>query len=261
MDERSKLLLYSDQVGHLYGTNDMAQLLYSLVAMQAPNVIVELGTGFALSTLWMALACKRKGVGHVWSIDNWEWHPKRKGLIDSISADLCAAGVGEIGTASAELFYLDLAASLGLTDHVTFHKAALSPADMPPIEGMPFKERLIDLLFADFTHGPLDSLRLLAYFLPIMSPTSSLFIHSASTLWPTYLMLEQFCHHLNSGHVPQMLKELCSSDLSQLYHDRRITLIHLTEPNRLSQNSAAWLKIEPYDLLPQPRAAMERRRP
>jgi hypothetical protein len=38
--------------------------------------------------------------------------------------------------------------------------------------------------------------------------------------------------------------------------NRRVVLVHLTEQKARDQNGTAWLKLEPIDLLPQPRTAM-----
>jgi hypothetical protein len=45
-------------------------------------------------------------------------------------------------------------------------------------------------------------------------------------------------------------------DLGAVMKNRRVVLVHLTEWKARDQNSTAWLKIEPIDLLPQPRAVM-----
>ncbi len=129
-------------------------------------------------------------------------------------------------------------------------------ADAHHFRGYPFANAPIDLLFSDFMHGPGDVLALLGHFLPRMAPASSILIDSASTLLPSYLLLEQLVAQLAQGHVPAALQERCPVDLGPVMKNRRVILVHLTEAKARDQNSTAWLKIEPVDLLPQPRTAM-----
>jgi hypothetical protein len=105
-------------------------------------------------------------------------------------------------------------------------------------------------------HGPADILALLGHFLPRMSPASSILIDSAPTLLPSYLLLEQLAAQLNAGHIPAALQEQCRVDLGPVMKNRRVVLVHLTEQKARDQNGTAWLKLEPIDLLPQPRTAM-----
>ncbi len=60
-DDRAKLLLLTDFIGTAFGTEDFCLFLYSLIKLQTPRVIVELGTGLGASAFWMALAAKRTG--------------------------------------------------------------------------------------------------------------------------------------------------------------------------------------------------------
>jgi hypothetical protein len=85
-----------------------------------------------------------------------------------------------------------------------------------------------------------------------MSAASSIFIDRASTNWPSYLLLEQLIAQLNGCHVPRVLQDRCPVDLDQVIKNRRIVWVHLTKRKQHHQNSVAWLKIEPIDLLAHP---------
>ncbi len=123
-------------------------------------------------------------------------------------------------------------------------------------ERYPFGGETIDLLFSDFQHGPKAILELLGHFLPQMAPASSIFIDSASTAWHSFLLLEQLVAQLNRGQIPKALQDQCPVDLGPVLKNRHVNLVHLTEWKQRDQNSTAWLKIEPVDLLPQPRTYM-----
>jgi predicted O-methyltransferase YrrM len=61
---------YTDKIGTVYGTEDFAIYMYSIVKMRRPAKIVELGTGVGTTTLWMAQALKENGFGKLHTIDN-----------------------------------------------------------------------------------------------------------------------------------------------------------------------------------------------
>ncbi|CAE6698840.1 hypothetical protein CFBP6600_03740 [Xanthomonas arboricola pv. corylina] len=58
-----QLLRIREEIGWLYGSEDLCVLLYSLVKREKPAVVVELGTGLGVSTAWMAAAMKETGKG------------------------------------------------------------------------------------------------------------------------------------------------------------------------------------------------------
>ena len=79
LDERAMLLLLTDAVGTGFGTEHFCLFLYSLMRMQAPRTVVELGTGLGLTTFWMALAAKSNNAGHIWTVDDFEFFDKQMG--------------------------------------------------------------------------------------------------------------------------------------------------------------------------------------
>jgi cell division protein FtsB len=255
-DARADLLIFSDVTGGVFGTEDFCLFLYSLVRMHAPKTIVELGTGLGTSALWMALAAKRNGVGTVFTVDDLDLFRKQPALVESLARDLGRAGFPPIEASTPERYFAELSRVLDLGAHLAFVHRSMNLEDPQHFRSYPFASAPIDLLFSDFRHGPGDILSLLGHFLPRMAPASSILIDSASTLLPSYLLLEQAVAQLNQGHVPAALQEQCRVDLGPVMKNRRIVLVHLTEWKARDQNSTAWLKIEPIDLLPQPRTAM-----
>lgn len=254
--EREILLRLNDIAGLPFGTEDFSVFLYSLVSMHAPATIVELGTGIGTSAFWMAAAAKKNGVGHVWTVDDFEWFNHDKERVRRIITNLRDANVISFGDVTPEEFYSQMSNLLGLDDYLTFVKAKIMLKEVDHFNLYSFSKSPIDLLFSDFRHGSMEILELLGHFLPKMAPSSSIFIHSASTSWASYLLLEQIVSHLNAGNVPKALQELCSTDVNEAMKNRRIQLVHLTERKADNQNSAAWLKIEPIDVFPHPRTKM-----
>ncbi|UUZ54623.1 class I SAM-dependent methyltransferase [Massilia sp. H-1] len=59
-----------DQLGPMYGSEDLCVLLYSLVKREKPRVVVELGTGMGVSTAWIAAAMAENGGGTIYTVDN-----------------------------------------------------------------------------------------------------------------------------------------------------------------------------------------------
>ncbi|WP_213807389.1 class I SAM-dependent methyltransferase [Granulicella sp. dw_53] len=257
-DPRAIMLRFNDIAGLNFGTEDFSQLLYALVRMHKPECVVELGTGLGVSALWMALAAKENGVGHVWTVDDFGLFDDRSKVVARVLHGLSEAGIATFEKATAETFYTTLSDVLGLSSYVTFVKARIELTQARHFDQYSFAGTPIDVLFSDFRHGGAEILALLGHFLPRMAPASSIFIHSASTAWTSYLLLEQLVSQLNSGRIPQALQEFCSTDLASVLKNRRIVLVHLTERKDRSQNSAAWLKIEPIDVFPYPRSQMRR---
>ena len=69
------LMEMRNRIGYVYGSEDAAMLLYSLVRREQPKNVVELGAGLGVCTAWMGQAMKELGAGQVWTIDDgshWE---------------------------------------------------------------------------------------------------------------------------------------------------------------------------------------------
>ena len=218
--------------------------------------IVELGTGLAVSSISMAVAAKLNGLGHLWTVDNFEYFRTDNARVNEVCSQLRAAGILTLDSPSAEAYYTALTERFGVDSYVTFLKSTMKLTEMGHFNDYPFVDVSIDLLFSDFMHDPSSILALLGHFLPKMSPSSSIFIDSAPTMWPSYLLLENLTLQWNSGRVPQILQDLCEADLDAMARRKRLVLVNLTERRCRAQNSTAWLKVEPVDLLPYPETQM-----
>jgi predicted O-methyltransferase YrrM len=239
----ARLKAHTERIGPVYGTEDWSVFLYALVKMQAPQTAVELGTGLGATALWVAQAMKEVGAGKLWTIDSGQdW----AGILEH-SPDLFTPRQRTLDFAG---YMADMIAQFGLQQHLEFIGRTMPPY---PVLG-----QKLDLLFSDFRHGPNDILEILGHFLPRMADSSSVFIDSASTSFPSYAMLELLVGQLNAGKLPAMLLRTTPVDqheaLWQQVRSSRYTLMHMVERKARVQNSTAWLKIEPVDLRPYPAA-------
>ena len=255
VDPRTKLMVLADLLGPVFGTENICTFLYSLVKMQRPRSIVELGTGLGVSSFWMAFAAKQNSFGHVWTVDDFGIWAAEDSLMDTVCAGLREAGFGPITASTPSEYFDSLTTVLQLEDWLTVIHTRMDLEDPEHFDRYDFLDKQpIDLLFSDFMHGPKDILALLAHFLPRMAAASSIFIDSASTIWSSYLLLEMLVAQLNCGKVPKALQDRCAVDLRDVIVNRRIVLVHLTESLSRRQNSTVWLKVEPVDVVAQPRS-------
>jgi Methyltransferase domain len=255
-EDRLRLLRLTDFAGELFGTEDLCLFLHSLVRMNGPQRIVELGTGLGISAFWMALAVKRNGFGHVWTVDDHRLFVRRNTILAEMTCFLRNEGLVSAEIITATDYYNQIAGFLGLQDSISFVKGDMDPKENNHFDHYPFSGQPIDLLFSDFRHAPNDILNILGQFLPKMSPASSIFFDSATTLWPSYMLLEQLTSQLNQGHVSQTLQDRSGVDLRLVMLNRKINLVHLTRCKERDQNGTSWLKLEPIDIVPHPRTRM-----
>ncbi len=250
------LLKMNRTIGEEFGTDHLSLFLYSLIRMNRPTNIVELGTGFGLTAFWMAYAAKLNRSGHVWTVDDFEMLRRRN--FRAIVLRLRQAGFKKLHHADPAAYFQSMCTSLGLGNHVTQVPRRIDLSDVSHFQAYPFVQQPIDLLFSDFQADPESVLRLLGHFLPRMAQASSIFIDSAAGWWPSYLLLEMTVNQLNQGQIPDTLTRW-GFDLTRTMSNRRLTLIHLTKPARTTQNATSWLKIEPLDVMPHPLTAMHGR--
>jgi predicted O-methyltransferase YrrM len=239
----ASLLELTDILGRPYGTEEFCLFLHSLIRMNRPRTIVELGTGYGCSALWMALGCKVSGSGHVWSFDDGARLDRLPDLLSDSRDRLAHTAWANLDPAAPTTMDVILA-RLGLESHVTFVHERMSLALGTELLTHELHEP-VDLLFSDFRHDPEAITSILSYFLPRMAPDSSIFIDSASTFHPSYLLLEHLAGHVDKSALPPTLQNAAIADLKARLDDHRITLVHLTKVGRSEQNSVAWLKLEP----------------
>lgn len=256
MNRDAKLLSFIGATGLLFGTESFSLFLHSIVKLQVPETIVELGTGLGTSALAMASAVKANRVGHVWSLDNHSHFNRDVTILPRVLAEVQSAWNAVLNFRTAEEYFAEISNHMEVQDVITFLKGDIQLDQRGTFDHYPFSGLLVDLLFSDFRHSPKDILAILAHFLPRMAPASSIFLDSASTLWPSYLLLENLVDQLNRGMIPACLQDIADANLQEVLRNRKITLIHLTERKERSQNSTAWLKLEPADLFPYPRVKM-----
>jgi hypothetical protein len=234
--------------------------------MHEPDVVVEHGTGLGVSTLMLGQAAKENGHGRVYSFDNgsgWQpflGRPQTSDIReDPRFQDLFTCSSGQPSYQSFLRSLLD-AAELSeqiecIDASIDYEIASIRHPSSPLLQ--PLMGQRIDMLYADVSAGPLDLVRLLANYLPILSETASVFFDSLPTFLESYWALEQIVSQLQANKLPRALTMGADQEwidsIQRLILQRKFTLVHLVEINPKSgQNSVAWLKIEPVDILPYP---------
>jgi predicted O-methyltransferase YrrM len=250
---RELWLRATDVLGPAFNTGPFALFLYGLARMQRPQIVLELGTGFGVTSFWLAQAIRENGSGHVYTIDDGRATTGER--FSNAMRELVSAGVLDEAPATAAAYFEAMIARLDCASVVTQLTRTIDLTASDPFTLLPFADRSLDLVFSDFSHGPDTVLLLLAHLLPRLSAGGSIFIDSASTYWPSYLLLEHLATLLNRGEVPEALRAL-RPDIDRYLQRRRLTLVHLTKQDDSAQNGVAWLKLDPIDLVPYPTTTM-----
>jgi predicted O-methyltransferase YrrM len=247
------LLAIREQLGPVYGSEDLCMLLYNMVRREQPQVVVELGTGLGVTTAWVAAALKELGSGRIYTFDNGSHFQDAsvKAFLSQLSGEL-----SDLARLSEKAPYEDCMAwifdRIGVADRVKLVKGEID-FHAHAVETVAQGQK-IDLLFSDFNHAPKTIIPLLGGYLPHMNTTSAIYIDSASTLLPSYWMLENLVRMLNEKRVPAALRQGLEDDqltaLQHLVDTCSFQLVHLVEKAPRSQNSTAWLRIYPDDLFP-----------
>jgi predicted O-methyltransferase YrrM len=233
--------LNSGSIAQYYGTESFCYFLYSWVKMRRPRVLVELGTGFAVTTCFIAQALKENGDGRLWSVDDGrDWNEIR----GKLSKDLKKPSYSQFTRA----LYSKLLISRQIKQiHRTLDEFGFYDPGKP-----------IDLLFSDATRSDAEGcIALLKYYLPRMSEESSIFIDRASTINHSYHVLNYVVDQLNRGVIPHSLSaglpKKSLARLKRLVETSRFSIRHLAENSQnkrnLLQNSRAWIEISREDYL------------
>lgn len=238
-EKLSKLKRFTDNVGKIYGTEDFAVYLYSIIKITKAKNIIEFGTGLATTTLWAALALEENQEGVIHTIDDgsdWEHLSKAKDRFIQYYSD------------NYKQYISNVISDFELLDRVIFYNQKIQRLDI---------NNSIDIIFSDYSHGPYSILKLLADYLTKMSSLSYIFIDSASTYYSSYQTLEALIGILNQGRVPLTLDEMIDSkekdDFVKKVQSSKFELTHIIENKSRDQNSTAQIKISPLDIMPHPR--------
>jgi len=223
---------YTDSIGSIYGTEDFSIFLYSLIKMRKPQTVVELGTGLGSIALWAGLALEENGAGQFYTVDNGaEWNHLKQ----------AKPQMGPMFREQYLEYVNNLIDKFSLTQYIKFIHRDISVNELP---------NKIDLVFSDFSHGPLDIISLLSDLLPKMSETSIIMFDSASTYYSSYHTLEAIIDMFNANKVPTSMQN--KEAIQNLISTSRFRLQHIVEAKDRAQNSTACIFIEPIDLFPYP---------
>jgi len=237
-DRFAELKKFTDRVGNVYGTEDFALYLYSIVKMTKPTNVVELGTGLGSTMLWIAQGLKENQSGILHTIDDGsDWSGDNlKPILQEYHRDQYCDYIN------------NLLNTFDLKQYINFYNSKIQWAS---------QHNNIDILFSDFSHGPYEVLKLLAESLVKMNDNSFIFIDSASTYYPSYQILTSTIDYLNHGKIPKTLIELVEpgliEDFIEKVNNSRFELSHIIENKNRNQNSTTQIKIVPIDIMPQPR--------
>jgi len=251
----SKLLKLRELLGLSYGSEDICVLFYSLIRREKPSLVVELGAGLGVTSVWMARALMENGFGHLYTVEDFRHSDRLMEILREHQSEL--TGILDVSVISNQKEYLhQLISNFGLVDYASICSTTIALGNqdlLPNVDFVSAKEG-IDFLFSDFSKSPQIVAELLAYFLPLMSDTASIFIDSASTHFPSFLALETLISQLQAGKTPSAFVELLSEskleNMERIIRRRHFRLVHLYERKTRNQNSTAWIRIEPVDWKP-----------
>jgi hypothetical protein len=256
----------------LLAWNDLSIFFYTYCKMFRPKAVLELGTGLGHSSLWIAQALTENDSGHVWTVDSGVRWPEMRRILTQrrerrdwpresspLFEPLLTAS--EFACPHDE-WMGKLADVLGLSSAVSFVAGDLTLTDTQPLtpQRAPLPAAALaeplDVVYADFDHYPHAVLTLLVKYLPLMAESSSIFIDSAATYLPSYLVLEQTLDQMNRGKLPAIFFAGTSrkqrEQLTAIVSRRRFTHLALPERKDRNQNGLSWIRIEPVNVLPYP---------
>lgn len=249
----NNLLAIRSQIGSLHGSDELCVLLYSLAKREKPATVIELGTGLGVTSVWIAAAMQENGHGLLYTYDNGS-HYQKPGVQDFI-ANLdgpLRELAGRADSSAYSDFMEEVFRFAGVNRHVRFRETDIA------LDGSTTDKDLgdekIGWLFSDFNHSPETLQRLLRTYLPRMESCGSIFFDSASTFLPSFYTLERLVDMLNTNKLPTALVEGIddrgAERLAAFICRHRFRLMHLVEKAERAQNSTAWIKIEPCDVVP-----------
>ena len=242
--ERNNFKVDSFSLSEEYGTEHFSLLLYSLIRMQRPNNIVELGAGYGTASILMGQALKDNEKGKIWCIDNQHDWPTLRSRLEIIGENFN----------SYDDYFAYLINKFGLNNHMEYQNFDV---DFKSQNKFFSTKEPIDILFSDAEGSDAEGIiKTLSFYLPKMSKYSDIFIDRASTIHHSLMTLESIVNCLQLGKIPQVFLESKSDDETDKFFNfvkrSKFTLINLAEsPEKKvnqEQNSTAWLKIEPLNV-------------
>tara|TARA_R100000742_G_C4257688_1_gene75536 strand:- start:246 stop:1007 length:762 start_codon:yes stop_codon:yes gene_type:complete len=236
--ERNESMSGEIQLQEVYGTENFGHFLYSLIKMEKPKTVIELGAGLGTTSLMIGQALKENNRGKLWAIDDGrDWKELQKYI--------------GIKYKTHKQFFTDLLKTYDLKDNIILETKSLTEDNY-----FSTKEK-IDMIFCDCTDaGPMGVIKLLKYYLPKMNTYSSMFLDRSSTINHAFLMIERVFNYLQNDKIPDIFsKDLNKKETDKLYEFIRrtkFTVMHLTDrrdgKKNVVQNSRTWIKIEPLDV-------------
>ena len=198
-----------------YYTDDFAPYMYGLTKMTKPEVFVELGTGYGVTSFAVAKAMKENGFGRVITIDD--------------------------GSQNEPDYFKYMDNKVKEYDNVTFLNRTLNGKlqDIPE-----FNVNNIGLVFNDINcHS--DTLPvILAWLLPRKAEQCYLIIDRLASIPPFYAMAMDMVNNLNNNKIPPKLKELADTDLTDIVSNTHFNLSYVKKVDS-KQDTFAILKMEP----------------
>jgi predicted O-methyltransferase YrrM len=244
------------RLGPIYGSEDLCVLLYSLVKRQKPRVVVELGTGFGVTTAWIAAAMTENGFGTIYTVDNGTHFEssRQRNKFDQLDGMLTSLAP----ISHAHSFFAEVFERAGVAQCVRSIEHDIDLVNLAWLDAEINKDhenQPIDVVFSDFNHSVQTICQILASFLPRMADNASIFIDSASTKMVSYYMLEHLMKMLENNKVPIEILAMASDtaqkeQLARILQTSVFKLTHLIERQERAQNSTAWLSVSRASLLP-----------
>ena len=257
-DDWQRLTLLQTEFGPAFGSQTLSMLLHVLALREKPETVLELGTGLGVTTMWIAAAQALNGTGTTLTVDDGSLMPLKNQHLAARIAQLfpncpnfdayMAALVGSF-TFGQRVRYLPRHLDLSGPE------ALIQTLDLP--DGT---ASTVDWFFCDFSHGPREVETFIATALALGSPSFNLFIDSASTLSPSFLVAELIIDQLRRGKIPEFIDAIGEDALrdrvSGLIARREFSIHHFVEKADNAQNSTMLIHVRPVDQIPYPPTVM-----
>lgn len=167
---------YVKKHGEYFGTDGFAYYMYGLIKMIKPDNIIELGTGYGVTSFMAALACKENNKGKIITIDDGS-HFKNFNHKD---------------------FIINKIDEFNLNNFIEFKNFKLNLDNFIELNYI----KNVDIFFNDVDASPLYFLNILNWLLPRLNNTTYFFIDGGATFWPCYCAIELTIDKLNKNKIP-----------------------------------------------------------